>query len=488
MITHEQFIQIRFLKTNENLSSAQIAVKLGLNERTVRDWWNLPQFPVKQAKEIELMLESFSSRINELLKDCPTLTGTQIYQKLRQIGYQGSASTIRRYISKMRPVQKRSFLPLDFNPGDALQLDFGDCGYLQQGDHKIRLCVCAAVLCYSRLMYTKIIPSEKQEYTFAFLTEAFNYFGGVPRRLIIDNFKAAVISHSKRGSIEYHPAFLDFCSHYGTIPVACNVRAPYEKGRIENGIGYIKGNFLRGSRFNSIEEAQYSLRSWLDTIANVRIHNTTKKRPVDLFEESEKSSLLPINPNSFDCSRIEHRHVDTRCRIKFDSNHYSVPAQYAGQEVDLRITPDKILIYFDKRLITSHWRSFEKNGCIDDPGHFKIMLEERKIAARQNFMANFLALGNNAAIIKKELENRPVDLSAHLKKIMTLVDMYGKDIVCEALQSAVENQVYGADYVEYIIKLKQRCVDSPSGALHVTNGSDKLALTLNQPDLSVYEQ
>ncbi len=487
-MTHEQFIQIRFLKTTEKLSSVQIAEKLGMKERTVRDWWNFTQFPVKEEREVELILESYATRISEFLHDCPYLTGTQIYQKLCQLGYCGSASTVRRYISKMRPQTKRSYLPLEFDPGDALQLDFGDCGYLQQGNRKIRLCICAAVLCYSRLMYAKIIPSEKQEYTLAFLMEAFNFFGGVPRRVIIDNFKAAVLSHSKRGYVEYHPTFLDFCTHYGTVPVACNVRAPYEKGRIENGIGYIKGNFLRGSRFHSVEEAQYALKSWLETIANVRTHNTTKKRPVDLFEQNEKSVLLPLNPNSFDCSRIEQRHADSRCRIKFEGNYYSVPAQYAGQTVDIRITPERILIYFDKKQITSHKRSFDKNINIDDPGHFKILLEERQTAARQNFMANFLALGKNAVIIKNELEHRPVDLTVHIRKIMTLVDMFGKDIVCEALQSAVENQVYGAEYIEYIIQLKQRCADSPSGTLHVTNGADKLNLTLNQPDLSVYEQ
>ena len=146
------------------------------------------------------------------------------------------------------------------------------------------------------------------------------------------------------------------------------------------------------------------------------------------------------------------------------------------------------MIYADKRLITSHNRSFEKNMSVDDPGHFKIILEQRKTAARQNFMANFLALGKEAAVIKNELERRPVDLSGHIKKIMTLVDVYGKDIVCDALRSAVENQVYGADCIEYIIQLKLSCSDSPNGTLHVTNGADKLKLTLNQPDLSVYEQ
>jgi Transposase and inactivated derivatives len=487
-MTHEQFIQVRFLKTVENLSSIQIAEKLGLKERTIRDWWNLSSYPSKEVRESNTILETFIPRIESLLKDCPSLSGTQIYQKLRSFGYCGSPSTVRRFVNKARPVPKHSFLPLNFDPGEALQVDFGDCGYLQQGNRKIRLCICACVLCYSRLLFAKLIPSEKQEYTFAFLMDAFQFFGGVPRRIVVDNFKGAVLHHPKGGNAEYHPAFLDFCAHYGIIPHACNVRAPNEKGRIENGIGYIKGNFMRGSRFHSLEEAQCSLQNWLETIANVRIHNTTKRRPIDLFNEKEKMALLPLNPYQFDCSRIEERHVDSRCRFKFEGSHYSVPAICAGQNVSIRITPDRIHVYMDKRQITSHKRAVERNTIVDDPNHFKVMLDERQTAARQNLLASFLALDEDAAVFKNELESRAVDTTQHIKKIMTLVNIWGKDIVVRALQSAVSNKVYGAEYIEYIIRLKQHPAVPIDNALHVTNGADKLAMTLNQPDLSVYEQ
>lgn len=198
-MTHEQFIQIRFLKMTENLTSAQIGEKLGIDDRTVRSWWNLSQYPGKTERKVESILEPFIPRIESLLKDCPSLSGTQIYQKLCTYGYVGSPSTIRRFLSKARPKPQRSFLPLNFEPGEALQIDFGDCGYMQQGNRKIRLCICAGVLCYSRLLYAQLIPSEKQEYTFAFLMNAFQFFGGVPRRIIVDNFKGAVLSHPKGG-------------------------------------------------------------------------------------------------------------------------------------------------------------------------------------------------------------------------------------------------------------------------------------------------
>lgn len=486
-MNHELFLKIRYLRTVENLSSGQIAENLKMSERTVRNWWHLERFPEQKTVLRTKKIDAFIPKIESLLKDCPTLSGTQIYQKIHSLGFNGSASGVRRFLADFRPECKPGFLTLHFDPGEAMQIDFGDCGTLRQGGKNVRLCICAAVLCHSRLLFAKLIPSEKQEYTFAFLMEAFAFFQGVPRKLIVDNFKAAVIRHPRNCPAEFHPAFLDFCAHYGTLPVACNVRAPYEKGRIENGIGYIKGNFLRGSSFHSLEEAQCSLRQWLDNIANVRIHNSTRRRPLDLFEESEKAALTPVNPHSFDCGRMERRHVDSRCRFKFEGNYYSVPGTCANREVVIKITPERIYVYLDKRQITSHLRSMEKNAIIDDPGHFKVMLESRQMAARQNFSANFLALSPDAAIIKREIEARSLDTSRHIRKIMTLVDIYGKELVINAMHCAVDNQVFGSDYIEYILRLKIRPAENFQGMLHVTQGIDNLNLQLDEPDMSVYD-
>lgn len=486
-VNHDQFMKIRYLKTVEKLNSVQIAEKLSLTERLVRKWWNLTAYPEQQGISRLKKIDEFIPRIESMLKDCSSLSGEQIYQKLRAIGFTGSIGCVNRYLRKSRPKTPRSFLSLNFEPGEAMQIDFGDCGTLMENGRHIRLCVCAAVLCYSRLLYAKIIPSEKQEYTFTFLKEAFEFFHGVPRKVILDNFKAAVLHHARHSPAEFHPAFSDFCAHYGILPVACNVRSPYEKGRIESGIGYIKGNFMRGNTFRSLEEAQCSLRNWLDTVANVRIHNTTRKRPIDLFQESEQAALTPVNPNPFDCSRIECRRIDSQCRFKFEGSYYSVPHIYANADVKIRITAERIFVYHSGRQITSHLRAVCKNSIVDDPGHFKVMLEERKTANRQNMMANFLALGPDAETLKRELESRVLDSTRHIKRILTLVDIYGKDSVVNALQAAVANQVFGADYVEFILRMKAAPPDSFSAPLHVTQGADNLNIKLDAPDLSIYD-
>lgn len=487
MLSHDQYVQIRYFFTVEKLNSVQIGERLGIPERTVRGWWKLEEYPDKSKIVRGKITDEFAEKIIRMLNDYPKLTGTQVCQRLRRLGYCGSAATIRRYLASVRPKSVRAFLTLEFEPGEAMQVDFGYCGYLRHGGKNIRLCVCAAVLCHSRLLYAEIIPGEKMEYTFSCLQNALRFFGGAPRKIIVDNFKGAVLHHGRHGEVRFNPHFLDFTSHYGMLPVACNVKAPYEKGRIENGIGYIKGNFISGNHFSGLDEAQMALRHWLDNIANIRIHGTTRQRPVDLFKYEEKAALLPLNPHSFDCSRIESRTADVRCRVHCDGNQYSVPSRYAGLAVSMRITTDTVFIYHDGKLIATHIRSYGKGALVADPRHYRLMLDERKTAAGQNLKSDFLALGRNAATMLRELEARFENLETHMKKIMLLTEIHGKDAVQNALTSAVENQVYGSDYVEYLIRLKTRPVENAMGLLHVTKGADNLNIRLDKPDLDTYD-
>lgn len=487
MITNELFMTIRYLHTFEGLSSTQIAEKLRIPARTVRNWWNEDFYPVKMKRIRHKLIGDYAPEIERFLSTAPSLTGTQIYRKLRERGYQGSVDVVRRYLSKTRPKSRRTYLSLTFEPGEAAQLDFGDCGLIHYGDKRIRLHVCAMVLCYSRMLYAELIPSEKLEHTLAFVMNGFQFFGGVPRKLIIDNFKGAVESHSEYGATVYNKAFLDFCAHFGTLPVACNVCSPQEKGRIENGIGYIKGNFFNGSTFSSLEEARHSLRSWLDNVANVRIHGTTRKQPLELFNNTEKAALLELNTRHYDCARLLIRTVDSQCRISCDGNRYSVPEKYAYKPVSVRLTAEKVLIYFNDALIASHLRSFGTGNAVTDPSHVKLMLEERKTAARQNLKSDFLALGKSAAIMLEKLSARLLNPEEHIRKIMVLADMHGKDAVVRAMDAAVDNSVYGADYIEHIVRIRQQPVENALGHLHVTQGADNLKIAVDEPDFNIYD-
>ena len=158
---------------------------------------------------------------------------------------------------------------------------------------------------------------------------AFAYFGGVSQKVMLDNLKTAVLSHPAGQPVIFHPRYLDFARFYGLEPRACNIRAAHEKGIVERAIGYLRTSFLNGSPLESFAPLNPAVRLWMDQVANERLHGETRKKPNELFAE-EKARLGPLLPTLYDVAQIRAVHATRRFRVRFDSNRYSVPAEYAG--------------------------------------------------------------------------------------------------------------------------------------------------------------
>ena len=171
---------------------------------------------------------------------------------------------------------------------------------------------------------------------------ALEFFGGSTLKVMIDNLKVGVVRHPFGEKALFNPRYLDFAAHHGFEPVACNVRKGNEKGRVENGVGYVKKNLLSGLEIPSFEAIQVEGRRWLDETANVRLHGETHRKPLDLFAQ-EKPLLkgLPVMP--YDCAVIRPVGANRCCRIVFETNRYSVPPLYASQKLTLKVEPSPAL-------------------------------------------------------------------------------------------------------------------------------------------------
>lgn len=229
MISRETFWEIHRLHTVNGLDDGQIARRLKLCVKTVRRWLSESEFGGRQPRTPSGILDAFKPMVDKLVAEHP-YTSMQIYQRLVEEGYEGGYVTVRRHVAGMRPRQSKAYLALSFDPGEAAQIDFGCCGLVPCGDTMRRLSVCMIVLCHSRLMYAEFMPCERMEHFLACQANAFNVFGGVPRRMIVDNCKCAVLNHGRHGHVQFNPRYADFAGHCGFEPVACNVRSPHEKG------------------------------------------------------------------------------------------------------------------------------------------------------------------------------------------------------------------------------------------------------------------
>ena len=484
MIDYELYCKIKDCHERQGLTVAQTARALGLHAQTVGKWAQRSAYRARHAVPRSSRLDPFKARVVRLLETYP-YSAQQIFQRLREDGFEGGFTIVKDYVRKVRPVRREAFLKLSFAPGECAQVDWGDYGSIGCGSTRRRLSFFVMVLCYSRLMYVEFTVSQTMEHFLAAHEHAFAAFGGCPTRLMIDNLKSAVLSRLVGEAPVFNSRYLDFARHWGFDISPCAVAKGNEKGRVENGVGYIKKNFLNGLDFLDFSAVNPAAEVWLATIANVRIHGETHQRPVDLFKE-EQALLRPLNPMPYDLASIKSQRATKQFRIALDSNHYSVPAEYASCRVTIKATPNWVCIYHQDKLIARHLRRYDRHQDYEDPDHPKALLEQRHKAREQRLLKQFLSLSRHAQAYVEGLEQRRVNPRHHLRKIVALSEIYGVDAVDRAIQDGIAFAAYSCEYIANILEMRARETPEP-GALHLTRRQDLLDIEIPAPDLSPYE-
>ncbi len=225
---------------------------------------------------------------------------------------------------------------------------------------------------------------------------------------------------------------------------------------------------------------------WVDTVANVRIHGETHKRPIDRFED-ERALLGRLNPAGFDLAQVRTVRASTQFRVAWDTNTYTVPARHAGQWLTIKAYADRVCIYEREQLVARHPRSMDRHKDIKDGDHEQQLLAQRKSAREQRLLVQFLALSPRAQAYREGLEAKRVNARVHLRKILALAEIHGKEAVARALDDGLELQAFSSEYIANILGARARMNTEPA-ALQLTRRADLLELELPEPDLSVYDR
>ena len=483
MIDYLTYCQIRSLHQDEKLTAGQIARKLQLDKKTVRHWLRHPYHEHKRPNRSS-KIEPYKPRIQAWLQQ-HDYTAQQMLQKLRAEGVQVGYTIVREYVVSIRPSPVQAYLTLNFCPGECMQVDWGSWGFIPIGSTRRRLSFFVAVLCYSRMMYVEFTLGQSQEHFLQCHQNAFNYFHGVVESVMVDNCKTAVLSHPIGQPAQFNPRYLDFAHHFGFKVRACGVRKGNEKGRVENGVKFVKENFLRGLELPPWPALNPAARHWLETIANVRIHRGTHKTPMELFE-IEKAKLASITAQPYDTAQARPLRVNSRFRVTWETNRYSVPAQWAGSMLTAKITAERIALFHQEQPLAEHVRSYDRHQDFEHPDHARPLLAQRQKAREQQLLTRFLSLCPEAPGYFEQLQHRRLNARHHVQKILALVEIHGADKVTRAIRDAHEYHAYSCEYVANILEQRQRKLPEP-GALHLTRAADLLDLDLPEPDLSVYD-
>jgi transposase len=371
-------------------------------------------------------VEPYAEIVQELLEQHVEMTA--ILDRLRQnYGYSGSYSAVRRYVHQIRPRTPEVMVRVQTLPGEEAQVDFGPVGKLcDPASGRLRTAYAfVATLSYSRHQYAELVFEQKVSTWIALHRHAFESWGGVPKRIVPDNLKAAVLQVLVDDVVLAEP-YRRMAQHYGFMISPTRPGTPRHKGKVENGIHYVERNFMAGQEFADIRLANARLTNWVREKAGTRNHGTTHQPPLLLFSQQEQAALLPLPPEPFTLCEIKPVKVHIDCHVTIAGSYYSVPFRYVGQTLDAHIGERVVQLFSAQQLIASHERSLK-------PGTWHTRLEHypadkaaylertptrcREIAAR---------LGPaTSQVVETLLAERPLDRLRSAQGILRLQESVG---------------------------------------------------------------
>ncbi|NOY75200.1 MAG: IS21 family transposase [Kiritimatiellaeota bacterium] len=276
------------------------------------------------------------------------LSATRIHQDLvSEFGFAGSYDSVKRYVRKLSVGGALPFRRMEFPPGEEAQVDFGQGAPVVSDGKKRRPHVLCVTLSHSRKSYQEVVWRQTTENFIRALENAFRHFGGVPERLVTDNLKAAV-RKADWFDPELNPKIRDFAEHYGTVVLPAKPYTPEHKGKVESLVKYVQDNALKGRVFNSLAEQNAHLRSWNASVADKRIHGTTKRQVSKAFE-AERPRLGKLPPDLFPCFEEGIRKVHRDGYVEVAGSFYSAPSEYCRREVWVR-WDGRVVRVFDSKL------------------------------------------------------------------------------------------------------------------------------------------
>jgi transposase len=483
--------EIRRLREIDKLSGRVIARRLHCARHTVAAALELQQPPARPTAPRASLLDPYVDQIKELLAKYPELSAVRIREEIARgpQGYTGSATVLRRYVRHVRPARGRVYQEVHYEPAQAMQVDWGECGRVQVGSTMRKVSVFVAVLCYSRLLFIEFTLAQRKAEFYRGLVNALTFFGGSPRNLIFDNLKAAVLNGSGRSAC-FHPEFLALCGYFCLQPVACARRDPESKGVVEGGVRYVKHNALAGRADELLRFEDYLALapSWRDQVANLRKHETTHERPIDRFQQ-ERVLLRPLPSIPFDTDEVVPAVVSPHARITFDGNRYSVPPQFVRRPITLRANRDELRLLHEGQVVAQHVRSYERAQLLVLPDHRLAARTLRQLPQQQALEQEFDSWGPEARAFHLGLCSRPVKTSVHVCRLLGLAQLYGRTEVLAAMARAVALATYDAASVENLLLAERRRRQLPTPTLPTPQRRELIDdIELEPADPAVYDR
>jgi len=427
--------------------------------------------------------------LHQTLEAFPTLTASRLYAMVRERGYRGSPSHFRHVVARHRPRPKaEAYLRLRSLPGEQGQVDWGHFGHLTIGRARRPLMAFVMVLSYSRQIFLRFFLDARLENFLRGHVGAFTAWKGLPRVLLYDNLKSAVLQRHG-DAIRFHPTLLDFAGHYRYEPRPVAVARGNEKGRVERAIRYVRDNFFAARPYADLDDLNAQAEAWCRGPAAERRCPEHNDQSVGDAFAAEAPRLL--TPPDIPYPLIERVAVSVGKTpyVRFDLNDYSVPHTQVRRTLTVLADPERVRITDGHLVLACHRRSYDKGQQIEEPGHVQALVDHKR-AARRHRGADRLATAAPASqSLLIRAGERGDNLGTITAALLRLLDRYGASELQAAITAALDRNVPHPNAVRLALEHRREQHNQPPPVAVILPGHVQARDAAVQPHaLDTYDQ
>lgn len=487
MISKETEAEIVRLYHGERWPIGTIAGQLGLHHTTVQRVLRQTGLEAKVVAPRPSIVDSFVPFIVEQLTKYPNLRSSRLHTMIKERGYPGGPDHFRRVVGRLRPKKPaEAFQRLRTLPGEQAQVDWAHFGKLQIGRALRPLWAFVVVLSYSRRLFLRFLPGASMPFFVRGHVEAFTDFGGVPRVLLYDNLKSAVLERHG-DAIRFHPTLLAMSAHYRFEPRPVAVARGNEKGRVERAIRYVREAFFEARSYVDLADLNRQAAEWASTAALDRSWVEDRSRTVREAFEEERGVLLGLPSEPFPAEERLEVEVGKTPYVRFDLNDYSIPHSRTQRTLVVYADLNQMRVVDGNEVIATHDRCWDRAQQLEQPNHLQALVDEKRRAREHRGLDRLARAAPSSQPFLRVVAARSGNVGNTTARLLVLLDTVGSHELETALAEAIERDTIHIGAVRQIVDRRRSARGLPPPVSIPVARGEHADLVVRPHALSTYD-
>lgn len=438
-----------------------LARQLGVHHSVVDRVLSQAGLPKVERTQRAAMIDPYLPFILETLKQYPRLTAARLFQMARVRGYPGGPSQFRQRIAQLRPrPQPEAYLRLRTLPGEQGQVDWGHFGTLRIGQACHTLMAFVMVLSWSRQIFLRFYLNQQLENFLRGHVAAFTQWNGLPRVLLYDNLKAAVLER-QGDAIRFHPTLLALSAHYRFEPRPVAIARGNEKGRVERAIRYIRDNFFPARTWQDLEDLNAQASHWCQAVSAQRRCPGNDELSVQEAFVQEQPRLLALPDTAFPTDERVPARARKQPYVRFDRNDYSIPHTHVHKLLTVQADLGRVRILDGAQVIATHPRSFDRGQQVEDEAHINALWLSKTHARLHRGQDRLHQVSPLVETLLQQAGERGHVLQTTVNLLLEMLDDYGREALRDAVAEALQRQAPYPEAVRQILECWRHARQQP---------------------------